>query len=136
MRAIRFLVIHCTATRQDATIKAIQDYWKNTLGWKNPGYHIIIDAAGIPHRLATDSQVCNGVSGHNSNSVHVSYIGGVDASGKAIDNRTPQQKQTLLNLLKEWRKLYPNAVIQGHRDFAGVRKDCPSFNAKAEYAGV
>jgi N-acetylmuramoyl-L-alanine amidase len=27
--------------------------------------------------------------------------------------------------------LYPNAVVQGHRDFPKVTKACPSFDAKA-----
>jgi N-acetylmuramoyl-L-alanine amidase len=66
----------------------------------------------------------------------VSYIGGVDSRGRAIDNRTEAQKTTLLRIVTEWKRQHPNAVIQGHRDFVGVRKACPSFNAKAEYAGV
>ena len=28
------------------------------------------------------------------------------------------------------RNKYPNAIIQGHRDFDGVRKSCPRFDVK------
>jgi hypothetical protein len=61
---------------------------------------------------------------------------GVDAKGKAIDNRTPQQKAALLQVITEWKRLYPNAIIQGHHDFPKVKKACPSFNAKAEYKDI
>lgn len=136
MREIRFLTVHCTATAQTATVAAIQRYWRENLKWKNPGYQIIVTPDGTAHRLAPDTTVCNGVAGHNQHSLHVSYIGGIDSKGRAIDNRTEAQKATLLRILTEWKRQYPKAVIQGHRDFAGVRKSCPSFNAKAEYAHI
>jgi N-acetylmuramoyl-L-alanine amidase len=39
-------------------------------------------------------------------------------------------------VLYSWKKKYPTAIIQGHRDFSGVNKACPSFDAKKEYASV
>jgi N-acetylmuramoyl-L-alanine amidase len=42
----------------------------------------------------------------------------------------------LLSLLMDLRRFYPDARILGHRDFPGVRKACPSFNAMAEYHHV
>lgn len=128
MRTITHLVVHCTATAPTASVESIQRYWRTKLGWKSPGYHIIIDHRGVAHRLAPDTAVCNGVSGHNATSLHVSYIGGA-----AKDNRTFGQKSTLINVLQEWRKLYPNAKICGHRDFAGVKKACPQFDAIKEF---
>jgi len=32
------------------------------------------------------------------------------------------------------KKQFPNAIVQGHKDFKGVVKACPSFEAKKEYA--
>jgi N-acetylmuramoyl-L-alanine amidase len=133
-RDIRFIVVHCTATPQTATVEAIQRYWRVNLKWKSNGYHVIVKPNGEAIRLSPDEAICNGVAGHNANSLHVSYIGGVDAKGKAIDNRTPEQKETMLNILRDWKRKYPTATIQGHRDFPNVKKDCPSFNAKTEYA--
>ena len=46
MRNINYIAIHCTATQPEASIASIQNYWKNNLGWKNPGYHYIIDRFG------------------------------------------------------------------------------------------
>lgn len=129
MRKINFITIHCTATQQSAKVSSIQRYWKETLGWRSPGYHKIIEASGNVVTLAPDSAVCNGVAGHNSDSLHVSYIGGVDAKGKAVDNRTKAQRLALAAVVAEWKVKYPGALVLGHRDFSGVKKDCPSFNA-------
>ena len=131
MRSISYIVIHCTATLQSAKVESIQNYWKNNLKWKSPGYHKIIEPNGTVHTLAPDAAVCNGVKGHNSHSLHVSYIGGVDAKGNAKDNRTPQQKAAMERVVREWKRQHPKAVVQGHRDFPGVAKACPSFDAIA-----
>lgn len=136
MRNITHLVVHCTATPQSATVASVQRYWRTALGWKQPGYHIIVTPNGAAVRLAQDAEMCNGVKGHNVTSLHVSYIGGVDGSGRPVDNRTPEQKETLRLVLKAWKEKYPTARIQGHRDFPGVAKACPSFDARAEYVGV
>ena len=129
MRNIKYIVIHCTASQPNATKQSILNYWKNVLKWKSVGYHRLIDANGIIHELAKYDQVTNGVKGYNSESIHFSYIGGIDEKGKPKDTRTQKQKESLLYLIKEARKLYPNAVIQGHRDF-GAKKACPSFDVK------
>lgn len=133
MRTIKNIVVHCTATKQNTTVKSIMNYWKTGLGWKYPGYHLIVLPNGDYERLATDQTICNGAKGHNSDSIHVSYIGGIDETGKAKDNRTDAQKKTLLTLICGLKAKYPNARILGHRDFPNVAKDCPSFNAIEEY---
>lgn len=136
MRSIKYIVVHCTATAQSATVAAIVNFWQKVKGWRSPGYHIIIKPDGTATRLASDESITNGVAGFNSQSLHVSYIGGVDGSGQPVDNRTPEQKTTLLLILKEWKKKHPNAVIKGHRDFPGVHKACPSFDARNEYKDI
>jgi N-acetylmuramoyl-L-alanine amidase len=87
------------------------------------------------HLLPID-KVSNGVAGFNSVTINMSYIGGVDANNKPIDNRTAAQKVTMLELVKGFKKQFPKAIVQGHRDFPNVHKDCPSFNAKKEFSTV
>lgn len=135
-RNIKYIVIHCSATPQDTSVSSIHKYWKNKLGWKNPGYHYIIRKDGSFVNLLSENKVANGVKGYNSVSVHVCYIGGVDEDNNPIDNRTHQQQQTLVNLLKWLREKYPKAKIRGHRDFPNVSKACPSFDAKSEYSFI
>jgi len=134
MRNITHLVVHCTATPQSATVASIQRYWRQVMRWRSPGYHILVLPNGTAVRLAPDEVTTNGVRGHNATSLHVSYIGGVDANGRPLDNRTAEQKVALLRVITEWRALYPHATVQGHRDFPGVSKACPSFDARTEYA--
>ena len=136
MRKIDYIVIHCTATSPDTKKESILNYWKNTLKWKSVGYHRLIDKFGIIHELANYNQITNGVKGFNSVSIHFSYIGGIDEKGKAKDTRTLKQKESLLYLIKEAKKQFPNAIIQGHKDFKGVAKACPSFDAKKEYCNL
>ena len=135
MRKIEYLVVHTTATPQTATVQSIQNYWRNNLKWKSPGYHIIIDKDGNLHRLSELAKPTNGAAGFNSVSLHVSYIGGIDRNGKPIDNRTDAQKASLIEVLTEWKRLFPNAKIVGHRDL-GAKKACPCFNAIPEYAHI
>jgi len=136
MRNIEYIAVHCTATPQTTSISSISNYWKTTLGWKMPGYHFIVKPDGEIVQLLDIAKVSNGVGGWNSKLINISYIGGVDGSGKPTDNRTEAQKKAILTKLKELKVLFPKAKIQGHRDFPGVKKACPSFDAKTEYKNL
>lgn len=129
MRNIKYIAIHCTATPQTTTIESIKNYWKNNLGWKNAGYHIIVKPDGSAVELMPIDKISNGVKGFNSVSINISYIGGVDIKNNPLDNRTDAQKATLLTLVKRYKEMFPNAIVQGHRDF-GANKACPSFDVK------
>lgn len=132
MRTIEFLVVHCTATPTNASIQAIQNYWKNEKKWENPGYHILIDATGKAHSLLPIEQISNGVLGYNSVCLHVAYIGGFNNQ----DTRTLAQKTALLEVLTTWKKQFPKAKILGHRNFPKVQKACPCFDAEQEYQNL
>lgn len=133
MRDIQFIVIHCTATTQNTRPASIQRYWRETLKWKNPGYHYLVEPSGHVLQLAAEEIICNGVAGYNAVSIHVSYIGGVDASNKPVDNRTAAQRAAMLTIVTQLRQRYPHAQVQGHRDFPNVKKACPSFDARREF---
>lgn len=128
MRGITHIVLHCTATSQNATLESIVKYWRNVKKWKNPGYHHIIKPNGEIVDLLPIEEISNGVQGHNAHSINISYIGGVDKKLKALDNRTDAQKAAQVLLLNKYSKMFPNAIICGHRDFPGVTKECPSFD--------
>lgn len=136
MRDIKFIVVHCTATPQDTKIQSIIDYWRKVLGWKNNGYHFIIDKNGNTSKITPIDKIANGVKGYNQYCIHISYIGGIDSKGKAVDNRTIAQKESLLYYLRDLKRKFPEAKILGHREFAGVKKECPCFNASKEYENI
>lgn len=133
MRDIKYIVVHCTATPQTTSIDSIKRYWREVMKWRDVGYHFIYQADGKEVQLLSIAHPSNGVKGHNHYSIHLSYIGGVDKFGKAVDNRTEAQKKKMLERIIALKKMFPKAMIQGHRDFDGVSKACPSFNAMEEY---
>lgn len=128
MRPINHIVLHCTATLQTAKVESILKYWREVCGWKNPGYHHIILPDGTVRDLLPIEQESNGVRGHNDDSIHISYIGGVDASLRPLDNRTPEQQASMEALVRKYKKQFPRARVLGHCDFPGVKKACPAFN--------
>ena len=147
MRNIQYIAVHCTASHQSQTIEGLKQEFKRK-GWVNPGYHYVVSPDGKSTQLLDEDKVSNGVKGFNSISINVAYIGGIDSNGKPIDNRTAEQKKSLRILLKMLHKKYPNAIIQGHRDFSPdlnrngkiepfeYIKACPCFNAKEEYSDI
>lgn len=145
-RTITDIVIHCTATRawQDFGADDIRRMHK-AHGWADIGYHYVVRLDGTIEAGRDVDIIGAHVSGHNSNSIGVVYVGGLDNQGNAKDTRTENQKNALLNLLLDLRKLYPHAKISGHRDFSPDKngdgiltpdeflKECPCFDAKKEY---
>lgn len=133
MRNIDYIAIHCSATQPNATVEAIKRYWKEELKWEVVGYHYIIESNGNVVDLLTIGSVSNGVMGFNHCTINVCYIGGVDENNNPKDTRTDAQKASLSKVIRELKNKFPNAKIQGHRDFPNVKKACPSFDAKTEY---
>ena len=131
MRTINYIVVHCTATQPSATLEAIKNYWKQVRGWGDtPGYHYLILRDGEIVQLLDESKVSYGAYGHNPESVHIAYLGGIDKDGKPLDNRSTLQKHAMFDKLIELSERYPKAEILGHRDFPGVAKACPSFDVR------
>lgn len=147
MRKIKFIFVHCTATAQTASVQQILRIFK-ARGWKNPGYHYLVDKDGGIHGIHPEARVSNGVKGYNSVSINVAYIGGIDAQGRGIDNRTEAQKSSLVKLLRLLHQRYPEARILGHRDVSPDKngngkvdkweriKECPCFDAIPEYKWI
>ena len=135
-RVIKEIIVHCSATAEgkDFTVEDVRR-WHKQQGWSDIGYHYVIGRHGEKW-TGRDVDVSGAhCEGHNRNSIGVCYIGGCAKDGKTPkDTRTLQQKAVMLSLLTELKRLYPQAKIYGHRDFA--RKDCPSFDAKNEYKNI
>lgn len=131
-RNIQFIVIHCTATQPTATIERIKKYWKEVRGWKDvPGYHYIIKPDGEVVQLLDVNKNSNGVYQHNSQCINIAYIGGIDKAGQPKDTRTRAQENAMFDLIVSLTEKYKDAKVLGHRDFAGVKKACPSFDVKS-----
>ena len=139
MREINHIVVHCSATPEgkDYSIDTIRK-WHTDRGWRDIGYHAVVYRNGEVHQGRQDNEIGAGVRGHNKHSIHLCYIGGVEKNKKngnwiPKDTRTDEQKEALIDLCHYYKNLHPKAEILGHRDFEGVTKDCPSFDAKSDY---
>ncbi len=153
MRNVSNIVIHCTAGHQNAG--KVQDYFlrpvsEGGLGWKTGGYHRIIDKDGTINKMYDFSVITNGVKGFNANTIHISYVGGVDIFDVTIakDTRNIYQKHSIHLCIQEaiqWCKdqgqdITKNIGIVGHRDFSDDNnkngaiesweriKECPCFD--------
>lgn len=132
MRQINEIIVHCTATKegQNFDVKDVRR-WHLQRKFKDIGYHYLVLLDGTVQKGRPIEQPGAHCTGHNTNSIGVCYVGGLDANGKPADTRTLKQRYALRFLLSELRHKYPQATIHGHRDFAA--KDCPCFDATKEY---
>lgn len=147
MRKIERIFVHCTAGNQNATVEDLMVAFKSR-GWVYPGYHYAVLKNGAIRQLLDEDKISNGVKGYNSTSINIAYTGGIDRSGKGVDNRTEEQKKSLISLLKSLRERYPDAKIMGHRDISPDKngngivdpweriKECPCFDAMVEYKDI
>ena len=128
-----FIVVHCSATtaKMSKVDAAEIDRWHRAKGWQCIGYHFVIKRDGTVEEGREQDKIGAHVEGYNSNSVGICLVGGLADDGKTAENNfTPEQLASLKKLLKAAKVKHPKAVIQGHRDFPGVKKDCPSFDVK------
>jgi N-acetylmuramoyl-L-alanine amidase len=137
MRNINKLIIHCSATREcdDSVNASVIDRWHKARGWKGCGYHFIVLIDGTIETGRMIDEVGAHVKGMNKSSIGICYIGGLEKDGKTPkDTRTPNQKESLLLLIKTLKKIYPEATLHGHNEFSN--KACPSFDVQSQYKDI
>ena len=138
MRAIKLIVIHCSAVRpgQQSSAKDIDNWHKERvthgIHWKGIGYHYVVRRDGTVETGRNLADVGAHVVGHNKYSIGICYEGGLDAAGKACDTRTPEQVRALRELVERMHAYFPEAVIVGHHDL-DPRKACPCYDVVKEY---
>lgn len=132
------IILHCSATPEGKDYKAADiDRWHRNQGWEMCGYHFIVDLDGTIEKGRPEEMVGAHVSGHNSDSIGICYIGGCDKNMKAKDTRTEAQKQSMYKLVNELMVKYKLTLtnVYCHNSFTSA-KECPSFKLgdfKAEY---
>jgi len=134
------IVLHCSDTRPDwmaeATFAArfaeIRRWHMQDRGWKDIGYHWVVDRDGaiLPGRAET--VIGAGVEGHNRGVIHVCMLGGHGSAetDRFADHFTPAQGQTVRGLVIPGIKARTTILrISGHNEWAA--KACPGFNVPA-----
>ena len=135
MRKIDKIIVHCSGTPEltDFDVKDIRDWHVNGNSWSDVGYHFIIKLDGTIQDGRPIKKIGAHVKGKNRSSIGICYIGGMNRDmTNWEDTRTKKQKESLLLLINDLKKRFPNTIVYGHKDFTN-KKLCPSFDAKNEY---
>ena len=148
-----YIVIHCSATREDMDVTEKQINESHVArGFTKWGYHYYIrkDGRVVPMRAesevgAHDSFKSPEGCSYNYNSIGICYEGGLDKNGKAKDTRTQAQKKALVELVNQICGRYLIIDVLGHRDTSPDKngngivekcewmKECPCFDVKSEF---
>lgn len=140
---IKYIVVHCSATQRsrDITAKDINRMHKRR-GFREIGYHFFIRRSGLLEIGRDLDEMGAHVKGYNDCSWGVCLAGGLDNAGRAENNFTQAQFQTLRAVLAMLRVFAPEAKVLGHRDLSpdidgdGVieewewLKQCPCFDVR------
>lgn len=142
-KALKYLVIHCTATPVGREVSASDIRAWHTApppagrGWRQVGYTDMIHLDGSVERLVANNEdaqvdpweITNGAQGYNAVSRHVVYVGGVGADGRTpADTRTDAQRRALAEYVRAFHSHHPAVRIIGHNEIAA--KACPSFDVQ------
>lgn len=141
---IKYLVVHCSASKPKTFVDAsVITRWHLDRGFLKIGYHYVILRDGTVQKGRKDSEVGAHVEGHNTGSLGICLVGGLnDTTGKPENNFTVEQFDSLAKLLQKLSTDHPKAEVLGHRDLspdtngngrvdkAEWLKFCPCFEVK------
>lgn len=130
--SIRFLVLHCSATRcnQSYTVEQLMRDHK-ARGFTTIGYHFYVrrDGTFTQHRRLLE--VGAHARPYNRCSIGICYEGGLDEDGNPANTLTEPQIERLQDLFEVLHQLFPEAMIVGHRDLRGTTpKECPCLDTQ------
>lgn len=133
MRPITEIIIHCTGTvpSSKTTVEAVRRQHIEHNGWKDIGYHYLIYLDGSIHQGRPIDQVGAHCANHNTNTIGICYVGGLDAEKRPKDTRTEGQKAALRSLVKSLKTVFPTVKkVSGHCQYSS--KPCPCFDVTKE----
>ena len=130
------IFIHCTATPSDwrsgasseARVEAIRQMHITDRGWRDIGYHWLIDRDGTVLPGRPEAQIGAHVAGHNSGTIGISLFGGITSKMRDpfLKNYTSRQEVALLDLIEDIRARTKITSIRGHNQ-VDAGKACPGF---------
>lgn len=134
----RWIIIHHSASPQNQTAKAIDDYHRKLWNFKSElghyaGYQYIIEQDGTIFQARKDTEEGAHTTQDNMNnqSIGICIVGWYDDGHD--DLPTKEQQESLGNLLREKMKEYDiyRSAIKFHRDYAS--KSCPGYHITQEF---
>jgi N-acetylmuramoyl-L-alanine amidase len=147
MRLIDMIVVHCSFTKprknQQPRIGVVEiRKWhtdpvmmvdgKNIggRGWSDIGYNYVIKRDGTLQVGRPLERSGAHARNFNAHSIGICLVGGMDKrTGKAVNDYTAAQWQTLRMVVGGLEIQFPNSVVCGHNDLT-TAKTCPNFDVK------
>ncbi len=127
MRQINRLVIHHTATPAYTSIDSIRCYHMKVLGWRDIGYHYIVDSNGVLRLGRPDWMIGAHVKGQNRDSIGVAVLGNFeDFSFLTSGGWSTPWERMLRTVLEDLMRRYPAAEVVTHREIAATL--CPGIS--------
>jgi hypothetical protein len=117
---IDLIVVHHSASHPETTVEEITK-WHLERNFSTIGYHRVITNDGIIHKGRPDNVVPASVKDHNKGTLAVCLTGNFER-----DQPTQWQLISLQLQIQEWKMLFPNAKVVGHRQLAATL--CPGQN--------
>lgn len=138
MRQINEIIVHCAATRPDwmagrplsDKISEIRRWHTRDRGWRDIGYHWVIDRDGTYSTGRGEGQVGAHVAGRNAGTIGVCLLGGFGSRERDLFEKhfTPAQDHALRVLLSEIQGRHRITRISGHNEYSA--KACPGFQVR------
>lgn len=138
-KKIKYIALHTTASKEG--VFPSQNWWETFFykekypGMNMVGYNYLVSDTKVfelrsvdKNKFIDQDELVWGVAGFNSQTISIAYVGGCDKNLKAKDTRTLRQKFLMDSLVFEMKKIAPDALVQGHRQFPNVKKTCPNYN--------
>ena len=138
------IILHCADTRPDwmtgwpiaEKVAEIRRWHVQERGWRDIGYHWIVDRDGAVASGRRETEIGAHVEGHNRGTIGICLLGGYGA--KADDpfekNFTSAQAAAVKRLIDEIKGRTTIRKISGHNDYAA--KACPGFRVRRSGLGT
>jgi hypothetical protein len=143
MRPINEIILHCTATRPEwwasrtlnQKVAEVRRWHTEDRGWKDIGYHYLIDRDGKVATGRPIEKVGAHTQGRNAGTIGIALFGG---HGSAVSdafeaNFTKAQDDALRALISSLFLQFGPLTVTGHNQYAA--KACPGFDATVWFAG-
>ena len=129
------IILHCADTRPDwmtgrpiaEKVAEIRRWLVQERGWRDIGYHRIVDRDGAVAPGRRETEIGAHVEGHNRGTIGICLLGGYGASADDPFERnfTGAQALVVKRLIAEFKGRTAIRKVLGHNDYAP--KACPGF---------
>ena len=131
------IILHCADTRPEwmaghplaEKVAEIRRWHVQQRGWRDIGYHWVIDRDGAVAHGRSETEIGAHVEGHNRGTIGICLLGGYGATADDPfeSNFTTTQAAVARRLIEEIKGRAAIRKVSGHNDYA--TKACPGFRA-------